>query len=95
MDLIGMITNGTMQAAAAIAREKGFADTMDHKAVCEAMREVIADGFKQAAQEALDALEACGEKWAQTSLKVACVGFAEKALIQCGYLTALKPAEVN
>ena len=84
-DLINVICDGSMKAAVEIAARHDFLNIVNPKAICDALKIEIKNGYKLAAREAKDAL-IVNEKWAQATLNASCVSFAQNALIRCGYL---------
>lgn len=85
-NLINVICDGSMKAAVEIADRKGILKTIDAKAVCDALRIEVKNGYELAVEQAKEALDALGEKWAQASLSASCAMFAQNALTRCGYM---------
>jgi len=77
-DLMTVIAQGSMRAAALIAADKGI--TPDPAALTRALRDQITEGWREAANDALEACSALSEEHGRQSLNLACNLFAINAL---------------
>src|SRR5262245_30231516 len=86
-DLLGVISQGAMQAVALIAQRANITiGDQDLQKILPALRTEIKNGYNEAAHDASEALQTMGEPMARATLNASINLMASRALRAAGYL---------